>query len=288
MTGPFRKTSHSSAYASGAHLVEAGIEGLREAGSEFRRRATGKSLRDKVIIGGEILLSPVLPQRVAPATATDQTDIPITDYLPERAEFAPLKEVYDREIRPMLQDIEAQRHQAQSDLKRAIPIGVAAFLIGWVTSNILVRILGYEAGSGYGQLAFYGGFAGAAWIIYPSLRKRAKIIDTAREQIMQTLLGALDCVYTRTPELAPGYRAFERFGVFDNHHTAHFEDYVEGRWAGVQFAFCEVELIGGSRTQKKHQVTVFRGPVFELNFPKRLFGKTLIIPRRAKSLKDRI
>ena len=198
--------------------------------------------------------------------------------IPRRPEFERFVKIYEKEVLPYLTAQETEAHkrkeQAKKHSKAALGLVAMGLFIPWTS------IFGDEGfGGSLSGLVRMGLLLAAASVYLSAMAGGAK----ARQQIKKKLIGLItrefNLVYKPWLTESAGFSRLKSWGLTPSFDTADFLDSFSGEWRGVPFRFCEIKLEKyvkqGKRRTKR---TIFRGHLIETEFPRNLFGRTLIMP----------
>jgi hypothetical protein len=172
------------------------------------------------------------------------------------------------DLAPWLESKEAERAAAVRRFLISIPVGLGlAVAVGatgayfaWPTPVIVIV-----------ALVAAGGALGLGAMKMAAMRKTVKVELNTR--IAQTFgLG-----YRETPHNPARYDSFRSHGLIPTNDRRSFEDNFHGALHGVDFELYEAKLEQRRRTKNRtYYVTVFRGALIRLRFPRTVEGVTLV------------
>lgn len=170
------------------------------------------------------------------------------------------------DIAPWLEEKESERRAAVKKLWRGLGIGAAIGLL------LLVGFAAFEIG--FGVLGFVfavvigGAFGGQD---LNNLRKEIKT------QLLNRLAAAFGLSYALKPDEPARFEAFREHGLLPSYNRKAFEDHFSGKLHGADFELYEAHLEQRRRSKNNtYYVTVFRGVLIRLNFPRTVTGVTVI------------
>ena len=206
-------------------------------------------------------------------TDTPEIDAAILEAMDGLAEeFAGFAQVYQSDIRPVLQAREMDREQAVAKARKyrylGIGLGLAAALIGMVG---LKSVFGVFLGAvlGFGMVSW-----GAQ-----DLKKLGK---EAKSLIVQPVARQLGLNFQPEPGEVASIYQHKDVGVVPGWDRASYEDRLTGVRDDVEFELFEAHLEEKRRsTDSKGRttttwVTVFRGQCLRFHFDKTFYGRTLV------------
>lgn len=179
----------------------------------------------------------------------------------------PFDQIWSDTLEPRLLSLEGERQAAVRVLWiRIVALGLLGLL---VTAIFLI----------FGAVDFPWflppGIAiaiGAGWGMVPltTLRKRVK------SEINTTVTDVFGLSYSVTSH-APGFNTFETLGLLPHHDRSSFEDHIAGPVDGSQMELYEAHLEERRRSKNRtYYVTVFRGVLIRIQFPRKVEGTTVI------------
>jgi hypothetical protein len=172
-------------------------------------------------------------------------------------------------IEPLFARAEAERltHVAtfRSRLGMGAPIALALGAAAWVGFN--------EAAAGV-MVALFGLVVAYA-IAYMPLQALGARVKVAALDAITGAVGVTYRVEGVAPPTMPRYRGLDLLPGFDR---SRFEDFFHGERLGCAFDICEAVLEDKRRDKdgKTHHVTVFRGQLVRIAFPKKFLGVTVV------------
>ncbi|OLF74067.1 hypothetical protein AWH62_07970 [Maricaulis sp. W15] len=107
-----------------------------------------------------------------------------------------------------------------------------------------------------------------------ALHKMSKRIKL---ELNSTIAGALGLVYRPKPQSPARFDRLRDFGLLPSSTRQAFEDHYSGTQDGCEFELYEAHLEQRRRSNKRtYYVTVFRGVIIRINFPRKVEGITVI------------
>ncbi len=172
------------------------------------------------------------------------------------------------EMEPWLAGLEDRRRAAVKRLVTGILIAVPVGL-GVV---VFALLFGAPAALGIFGAAVAGVLiAGVAGLPLNALRTEVK------EGLNNRLAGAFGLRYAPRPLSPVRFDSFRSHGLVPHSDRRSFEDHFEGEAFGACFELYEAELRQRRRSRKRtYYVTVFRGVLIRITFPRTIEGVTLI------------
>ena len=173
---------------------------------------------------------------------------------------------YSREIAPIVDDIAAARSLAAKEVwKRtlilsAIAVPVIAALFVFVEP----------------QAAIFGLFAAGAGYQFYARKPAREFSDQYKSEVVHRLGEFFGLAYQQDPSHFDPHR-YRQLKLIPRHDKADTEDGLTGQHEQVAIEFLEANLQQKRRTKNgSHYVTVFKGPLLSLTFPKPFIGTTLV------------
>lgn len=172
------------------------------------------------------------------------------------------------EMEPWLAGLETRR---QAAVRRLVTGSILATLAAGV-----VIILGFAAGIPFPFTMMGGvitGFGGVAIAAEPfnTLRREVKL------GLNDRLADAFSLRYLPAPSSPVRFDSFRSHGLIPSSSKQSFEDHFSGEAHGAEFELYEAELKQRRRSNKRtYYVTVFRGVLIRIAFPRTIEGVTLL------------
>ena len=187
------------------------------------------------------------------------------------AEFHSFADVFETQIRPALQEREADRIKAA---RRAVQCRWAAGAIAVIAALAWFTF-------GHFWIAIAGGFI-AAMVVAAGEYSLNKIAKEAKALIVVPISEKLGVSFTIAPGTVTSIQKHRQLGVVPGWDRAKYEDLISGQRRGVDFELFEAHLEERRTTRDSRGntrttwVTVFRGQCLRLDFHKNFYGRTLI------------
>jgi hypothetical protein len=173
---------------------------------------------------------------------------------------------YAAEIAPIVDDIAAARAVASREVwKRTLILSAVAVP---ATAALFVFV--------DPQAAFFGVFGAAALYKFYARKPAREFSSQYKEEVVHRLGQFFDLTYEREPaHFDPTrYKALKLIPRYDKAST---EDGLTGQHDNVSIRFLEAHLQQERRSKNStHHVTVFKGPLLAMTFPKPFKGTTLL------------
>ncbi|MET0181288.1 MAG: DUF3137 domain-containing protein [Caulobacterales bacterium] len=181
---------------------------------------------------------------------------------------AGFRRLYAERIEPCFAGNEADRLKAVAAFKRRLWVGAPILLIAACALGFWQREPGLVV-----FVLIFGGFALGIYAYAPlgAVAKRVKVQSlTAISEAMRAkyMLGGFD---------PPALARLKDLRLLPSYNRSSFEDLFQGAHRGAAFDLYEAHLQQHRRTGKNSStVTVFRGQIIRLAFPKRFHGVTIV------------
>ena len=193
-----------------------------------------------------------------------------------------LKDIYENELKPELENLETDRKQAAKEVIIAGIIGIPSLLMlmgitdGFSTfpftptslvvavTSIIGVILGFKAASKYNKY-------------------RAKF----KKEIVGALVNKYNPEWNFSYQSSISRGEYQASKIFRKRHNRfNGEDLIEGSIEKTNFKFSELHTEYEQRSSKKQKVykTIFKGLFFKIEFNKELKGETYVLPDKAEKL----
>ena len=176
--------------------------------------------------------------------------------------------LWREKLEPWLAGLEQERRQAVRRLFIGLGAGavlgpLAGFALGVQLEEpglvLMGLFLGLAIGGGFGYQRLRG------------LRKQVKV------RLNEGVAEVLDLRYALKPPTPRRFDTFCDLGLLPSWDRHSFEDHFEGERQGCDFELYEAHLEEKRRSKNgTHYVTVFRGVLIRINFPRKVEGVTVI------------
>lgn len=182
------------------------------------------------------------------------------------AQFATL---YAERIEPLFVAGEKSRTAAVDVFRQRIAIGAPVALI----LGVAVLLYFHEVFAGLIVAAIAGVIAFT--IAYLPLQKLA---DEMKAGSLAAISQAIGVTYRLNGDAPPALRRFRDLDLLPGYDRSSFEDFFHGERQGCAFDLCEAMLEDERRDKDgdKSYVTVFRGQMIRIAFPKKFLGVTVV------------
>jgi hypothetical protein len=178
-----------------------------------------------------------------------------------------MEAIWTDELSPFLSEREERRKQAVNELVYGLAGGIGLGVVALIVlSMALVPHFGFFALIGLGVL---GGAVGGRKL--NALRQEVKV------GLLNRLAQASGMRYALKPSAPSRFNVFREHGLIPSSHRDSFEDHFIGERHGSVFELYEAKLEQRRRTNKRTTwVTVFRGLLIRVEFPRTVEGVTVI------------
>lgn len=181
---------------------------------------------------------------------------------------ASFQRLYAERIEPCFASNEEGRKQAVKAFWTRLAIGAPVLIALAIAAAALWR----EA-----QIALFiglGGGAGLAWFAYSPIDRLAKQVKT---QSLGSIAEAMRASYQLAGFEPPALERAKALGLLPSYNRSSFEDLFCGTHRGASFDLYEAHLKQHRRSGKNSStVTVFRGQIIRLRFPRAFAGVTVV------------
>lgn len=172
------------------------------------------------------------------------------------------------QVQPWLEGLEDRRQRAVRRFLWAIPLAIGAAVAGAVA----VSVFGFPT-----VLAAFGAVALAGAIMTFGASDMRALSREVKGGLNSRIAEAFGLRYQPDPFSAPRFDAFREHGLIPNSDRRSFEDHFAGEAHGAEFELYEAHLKQRRRSKNRtYYVTVFRGVLIRIAFPRTVEGVTLI------------
>lgn len=172
------------------------------------------------------------------------------------------------EIEPWLTDLEGRRKSAVQRLFRGILIAILLALVVFVVAAFLSLPDG---------VGIFGAVVVGMITVAIAGSALHKLHGEVKTGLNNRLAGVFGLTYAAKPASPAHFDSFRSHGLVPHHDQRSFEDHFQGEAFGASFELYEAELKQRRRTDKRtYYVTVFRGVLIRIAFPRTIEGVTLI------------
>jgi len=171
-------------------------------------------------------------------------------------------------LEPWLQGLEGERRsvlaQRRMWLGGGFAAGVLAGALLWrQTGDAPMMLLGLAAGFALGAII--------------GNRRVSRLAKRVKARLNTAIAEALDLRYAEKPAEPVRYRTFRDYDLLPSSDRRGFEDHFAGERQGCDFELYEAHLEQKRRSGKRtYYVTVFRGVLIRITFPRKVEGVTVI------------
>ncbi len=172
------------------------------------------------------------------------------------------------EVRPWLDGLEARRTAAVRRFVWAIPLAIGAAAAGAITLTLFNAPL---------QLSVVGAVVLAGLVMALGAREMRALSNEIKSGLNTRLAAAFGLQYSIDPGSGPRFDAFRSHGLIPHSDRRSFEDHFSGEAHGANFQLYEAHLKQRRRSENRtYYVTVLRGVLIRIAFPRTVEGATLI------------
>jgi len=171
-------------------------------------------------------------------------------------------------LEPWLQGLEGERREAVAQRRLWIGGGLAAgialgALLWSRTGDAPFMLIGVGAGAAIGAIV--------------GNRRVSKLAKRVKTRLNTAIAEALSLRYAETPAEPARYRTFRDYDLLPSSDRRSFEDHFSGQRQDCDFELYEAHLEQKRRSNKRtYYVTVFRGVLIRIAFPRKVEGVTVI------------
>ncbi|MFC4724216.1 DUF3137 domain-containing protein [Glycocaulis abyssi] len=172
------------------------------------------------------------------------------------------------ELEPWLAGLETRRKAAA----RRLVTGIIAVVPGALAVILVLSALGLPGG-----VAIIAAIVLAAIVVGIVSAPFYALRTEVKHGMNTRLAGAFGLRYAPKPANPARFDSFRSHGLIPNSDRREFEDHFSGEAHGAEFELYEAELKQRRRSRKRtYYVTVFRGVLIRVAFPRTIEGVTLI------------
>ncbi len=177
--------------------------------------------------------------------------------------------LYKARIEPLFTQGERDRTAAVATFKQRIVIGAPLALALGVA--VFLYFNEFFAGLIVGAIAGVIAFT----VAYLPLQK---VSDRIKDASLIAISEAIGVSYRGSGEPPGALNRFRTLNLLPSYDRSHFEDFFHGERQGCAFDLCEAKLEDERRDKDgdKDYVTVFRGQIIRIAFPKKFDGITVV------------
>ena len=172
------------------------------------------------------------------------------------------------ELAPWLEAKEAERKAAVRRFLLSIPVGVAVALVAGAAGAIFnwpVPVIAVVA------------VIAAALVLGVGALKMNALRKTVKIELNSRIARSFGLSYRERPPTPARYDAFRGHGLIPGSDRRRFEDNFHGALHGAEFELYEAHLEERRRSKNRtYYVTVFRGALIRIRFPRTVEGVTLV------------
>lgn len=177
--------------------------------------------------------------------------------------------LYEARVLPLFAGAEAERLAAVATFRTRLTIGIVL---------TLALAAGVWAASGAAGVAFIvgiGGLVATYAVAYAPLQQLGARVKVNTLDAIAEAIGVSFALAGGAPATMPRFRGLHLLPSSDRER---FEDFFHGERQGCAFDLCEAHLEEETRDKDghRHHITVFRGLMVRIAFPKRFLGLTVV------------
>ncbi len=172
------------------------------------------------------------------------------------------------DLEPWLASLEARRQKVIGRFYLSVPLAIlAAITVGVI---IALTVVGTPF-IAFAAVLVAGGIITLGYAPAKTLGREVKLGLNTR------LAEVFDLSYQEKPSVPARFDSFRSHGLVPSYNKKKFEDHFSGSAHGADFELYEAELKQKRRSKNRtYYVTVFRGVLIRINFPRTVEGVTLV------------
>ena len=171
-------------------------------------------------------------------------------------------------LEPWLAGLEAERKSSVTQF--------LVWMIGGALLGIAVGAYFYARGGEIIFLPFCAFFGGVAGTLIGG-RRLSRLRKSVKSELNSKIAEACQLSYALKPLAPARFDTFKGYGLLPSYTRCAFEDHFSGERLGCDFELYEAHLEQRrSNGKSSHYVTVFRGVLIRINFPRKVEGVTVI------------
>ncbi|WP_300543352.1 DUF3137 domain-containing protein [Maricaulis sp.] len=176
--------------------------------------------------------------------------------------------LWNDRLKPWLEGLESERRAAVRE-RRLWTLGGAVLGLGAGAA--------VAANTGEAVIAAFGLAGGLVAGLLIGNRRVHRLAKRVKSRLNTAVAEALGLSYAGTPAEPARFSTFRDYGLLPSSDRRAFEDHFSGHREGCDFELYEAHLEQKRRSDKRtYYVTVFRGVLIRINFPRRVEGVTVI------------
>ena len=181
---------------------------------------------------------------------------------------AKFEQLWQERLKPWLDGLERERKQAVGAFWIWLFVAIAIVLAG-------LMVVGAMNDDNFGVVLVFGVFAFFALMAGQS--KLSKLRKRIKEELNTAIAEACDLTYSVRPYSPARFSTFRQYDLLPVYNRKHFEDHFAGEINGCDFELYEAHLEQRRRSKNRtYYVTVFRGVLMRITFPRKVEGVTVI------------
>lgn len=173
-----------------------------------------------------------------------------------------------KDLEPWLQSLEARRQKVVGRFYLSIPLAILGAII--VGAIVGLTVVGAQF-IAIAAVLVAGGILTLGYQPVGALKEEVKLGLNTR------IAEVFGLRYQEKPSYPARFDSFKDHGLIPSHQKRKFEDHFSGTAHGADFELYEAELKQKRRSKNRtYYVTVFRGVLIRINFPRTVEGVTLV------------
>jgi len=177
-------------------------------------------------------------------------------------------DLWTNTLKPWLDELEIERKKA---LRHRLYCLAGGFAAGFAVGGLLYLW------AGDGVFFFFGLFVSTVIGGVVGNQRVARLAKQVKTRLNTAVAEALDLSYMEKPAEPARFQTLRDYDLLPSYSRRHFEDYFSGERQGCDFELYEAHLEQRRRSNKRtYYVTVFRGVIIRITFPRKVEGVTVI------------
>lgn len=174
--------------------------------------------------------------------------------------------LWSEQLEPWLLALETERKKA---VRETYIFGIPGVLL--IIGGVIATIAMDQ------PLAFFAAFVGGFGLLWLGNRRLGHVRDVVKAKLNSQIAEACGLNYSLTPEEPHRFAQFRSLGLLPSYNRRSFEDHFSGKILDCDFDLYEAKLEQKRRSKNRtYYVTVFRGVLIRINFPRKVEGVTVI------------
>lgn len=202
-------------------------------------------------------------------------------------ELQGFSDYYQRSIRPILRAEDSRRKLGLLIILITVPLILAA-------GYGVFLLLKTKTALGMDKVIIFSGVLTGAALVFAVVMAHQKLRADTKALLANAVCGFFGWRFYPTVKNGKFLDEFADYGLVPSAFTdAHFSDFIIGEVKGTTFNSLSLHMLDDKALAKgKRKVTAFKGTLFRIEFPKKVFGRTVVLrdkgvfnPKRKSGLK---